>query len=198
MEPTPNATLVPVLETTERALLPLAEAALTQEGIDYAVEHRGMADQIFGQRSSATIGETDEPFAVVVRSEDAARARQLLDTLTASPVAIGPSVTEPAPSYSGASLSRPSAGMVALFDVATGQHVGSLTEAQFADVSKHLERESTSDDDYYLSNATLDMLAEASVDPAALALLHHALGGRDGMDIRWVRPEAQTGRRPVE
>jgi processive 1,2-diacylglycerol beta-glucosyltransferase len=195
MEPTPNATLVPVLETTERTLLPLAEAALTQEGIDYAVEHRGMADQIFGQRSSATIGETDEPFAVVVRSEDAARARQLLDTLTASPVAIGPSVTEAKPSYSGASFSRPSAGMVALFDAATGQHVGSLTDAQFADVSRHLERESTTDDDYYLSNATLDMLAEASVDPATLALLRHALGGRDGMDIRWVRPEAQTGGR---
>jgi processive 1,2-diacylglycerol beta-glucosyltransferase len=122
----------------------------------------------------------------------------LLDTLTASPVAIGPSVTETEPSYSGGALSRPSAGMVALFDAATGQHVGSLTDAQFVDVSRRLERESTTDNDYYLSTATLDMLAEANVDPATLALLRHALGGRDGMDIRWVRPEAQSGERLAE
>lgn len=187
MEPTPDAHLVPVLQTTERALLPLAEAALTQEGIDYAVQNRGLADQILGQRTSATIGETNEPFSVVVRSTDAARARQLLDALTMSTVPAGPPET---PELPEATLSRTTIapGQVALFDAATGGHIGSLTDAQFTDIASHLERESQSDDDYYMTSATIDMLAEANVDAAAVALLRHALGGRDGMEVRWVRP----------
>ena len=187
MEPTPDANLVPVLQTTERALLPLAEAALTQEGIDYAVQHRGLVDQILGQRTNATIGETNEPFSVVVRSTDAARARQLIDALTASVVPPGPPDL-PEPPEATLSRTAIAPGQVALFDAATGGHIGSLTDAQFTDVTRHLERESQSDDDYYLTTATIDMLAEADVDAAALALLRHALGGREGMEVRWVRP----------
>jgi hypothetical protein len=188
-EPSPNTRLVPVLETTERAILPLAEAALTQEGIDYSVEHRGLSDQIFGTRSSSTVGETDEPFAVVVRSEDASRARQLLDALTAAPV--GPPVeSEAAPKTTGTPPRPPAAsaeGDVALFDAATGLHVGSLSEIQFETLASHLERESSADDDYYVTGATLEMLADTEVDAATVDLLRRALAGRDGMDIRWVR-----------
>jgi hypothetical protein len=188
-EPSPNARLVPVLETTERAILPLAEAALTQEGIDYSVEHRGLSDQIFGTRSSSTVGETDEPFAVVVRSEDASRARQLLDALTAAPVGlpVGSESTGSVPARPLQTQGTSGAGDVALFDAATGLHVGSLSEAQFEDLATHLERESSADDDYYVTAATLEMLADEQVDGATVDLLRRALAGRDGMDIRWVR-----------
>jgi hypothetical protein len=188
-EPSPNAKLVPVLETTERAILPLAEAALTQEGIDYSVEHRGLSDQIFGTRSSSTVGETDEPFAVVVRSEDASRARQLLDALTATPIGLpdGSEASGVAPDRPLQAPAASAAGDVALFDAATGLHVGSLSEAQFANLATHLERESSADDDYYVTTATLEMLADEQVAPATVELLRRALAGREGMDIRWVR-----------
>jgi processive 1,2-diacylglycerol beta-glucosyltransferase len=188
MEPTPDATLVPVLQTTERALLPLAEAALTQEGIDYAVQHHGLVDQILGQRTSSTIGEQTEPFSVVVRSADAARARQLIDALTGSIVPAAPDLPEPDTGDVPLPRTDVAPGHVALFDAATGGHIGSLTDAQFAAVARHLERESQSDDDYYMTTATIDMLAEANVDAGTVALLRHALGGRDGMEVRWVRP----------
>ncbi len=184
-QPDPDATLVPVLQTTERALLPLAESALTQEGIDFSIETRGL-DRIFGERTSATVGETGEPFVVVVRAEDASRARELLDVLASGPV-ITTGEGSPEAVRPNVPMRVGTTSDVALFDAATGAHVGSVSDAQFAALSRHLERESSTDDDYYLTEATLDLLAESEVDPAVVTLLRQVLGGRPGMDIRWVR-----------
>ena len=184
--PTPDVALVAVLETTERALVTLAGAALEQEGIDHAIEHRGLSDQILGQRSTATVGETDQPFAIVVREEDASRARQLLDALSSQPpLPAGEPTPERSPDAPMPTETSP--GEVSLFDAATGVHVGSLSRAQFSEISAHLERESEADDDYYLTPETVDLLSSLGVDDSVTAILRHALGGRPGMDLRWVQ-----------
>jgi hypothetical protein len=191
--PSPHTTLIDVLQTTERALVTLAAGALEQEGIDHAIEHRGLSDQILGQRSTATVGETDEPFAIVVREEDAPRARELMDAFSLSgdapetdELSASPPSSPPADAGMASSV-RSGGGEVDLFDVATGTHVGSLTCDQFEAVSNRLERESASDDNYYLTPATLDLLADTGAEVEAVAVLQRALGGRPGMDIRWVK-----------
>lgn len=183
--PDPDVALVEVLQTTERAVVTLAAAALEQEGIDHAIEYRGLSDQIFGQRSTVTVGETDQPFVIVVREEDAPRARQLIETMAAAP----PSAPPPQPQARDDASSMPvvTGRDVDLFDASTGAHVGSLSRSHFDQVAGQLERESEEDDDYYLTPETLDLLSERGVDAAAVAVLRHALGARPGMDLRWVR-----------
>lgn len=76
--------------------------------------------------------------------------------------------------------------MVDLFDVDADVRIGSITEDQLLFLRKHLEEESSGDQDYYLNPATLDVLREQGADAALLALLVDALGDRDDMEIRWV------------
>jgi hypothetical protein len=184
--PGADTNLVSVFETTEAGLLPLARAALEQAGIEYAVENRGIADQILGRRSSMTVGETDTPLHVVVRAEDAARARDLLTDLStgaASPV-IAPA---PSPTWQPPAPGESTAGGVELTNAETGAAIGRLSTPQFESLARHLERESATDDDYYVDEETVAMLESRGADPAAVALLRQALAGRTDVTIRWQR-----------
>jgi hypothetical protein len=51
----------------------------------------------------------------------------------------------------------------------------------------HLEEESAEDTDFYINQATVDMLEQDGADAALVKLLRTALGGREDMDIRWAR-----------
>jgi hypothetical protein len=184
--PDPQAELVPVLETTEAGLVPLARAALEQEGIQFAVQNRGFADQIMGRRSSMTVGEMDTPLVIVVRAEDSPRATAVLDALTTadSTSVVSTPAPAPAPSPSApASAAQP----VLLQDADSGRTIGSISDAQFASLAQHLVRESDEDDDYYIDEATLTMLSDRGVDAGVLALLKTALGGRPDLTVRWKR-----------
>ncbi|HEU4566159.1 MAG TPA: hypothetical protein VFS05_15970 [Gemmatimonadaceae bacterium] len=77
--------------------------------------------------------------------------------------------------------------MVQLYDEEQGTLLGSITEAQLELLVDELEEEGPRDHDYYLTAATIDMLEEDGADPELVALLRQALGGREGMDVRWVR-----------
>jgi hypothetical protein len=184
----PDADLVTVFETTEAALLPLAQAALEQAGIEFATENRGINDEILGARSSRTVGETDTPLLIVVRAEDAARAREVLSDLGAA----GPSVTASTPPVAAerstvTSNGDSTAGDVELTDAESGVRLGHLTSSQFASLASHLELESTDDDDYYIDAATVAMLEDKQADPAVIALLRQALGSRADVTVRWRR-----------
>jgi hypothetical protein len=186
--PDDNADLVSVFETTEAGLLPLARAALEQAGIDYPVENRGLADQLLGRRSSMTIGETDTPLHVVVRAEDAARARELLGDLGAADGVVPAAMPADAPAWAaGTPGAGPAADGVELTIAETGASVGRLTSAQFEGFARHLERESSTDDDYWIDEATIAMLEDKGADPAAITLLRHALAGRADVTVRWRR-----------
>jgi Putative prokaryotic signal transducing protein len=186
--PAADADLVPVFETTEAALLPLASSALEQAGVEHAVQNRGVSDQILGHRSSMTVGETEAPLLIVVRAEDESRARDALRELSTSLIT-PPVATAAAPvtrSTFAPENGTPSAD-VEITEAESGAHIGRLTPSQFDSLAAHLEMESTTDDDYYIDEATMAMLEDKGADPAAVALLRRALAGRSDVTIRWRR-----------
>lgn len=77
--------------------------------------------------------------------------------------------------------------MIKIYDVQTDALVGELTEAQFKFLADHLEEESLEDQDYYLNQATVDMLEADGADSGMVAVLRQALGKNEDMDIRWER-----------
>jgi len=77
--------------------------------------------------------------------------------------------------------------MIKLYDKDTGVYFGSITEEQLQFLIDQLEEESTEDTDYYLNQATLDLLDDAGADAGLLALLRQALGTREDIEIQWVR-----------
>lgn len=79
--------------------------------------------------------------------------------------------------------------MIKLFDSETGAALGRISNEQFTFLEDHLEEESEDDQDYYFSAATIDILEEKGADPELVALLRRALGGRDGVELRWQRAE---------
>ena len=77
--------------------------------------------------------------------------------------------------------------MITIYDEATDTVHGTITEAQLQFLVNHLEEESAEDTDFYINQATVDMLEQDGADAGLLKLLRTALGGRADMDIRWVR-----------
>ena len=77
--------------------------------------------------------------------------------------------------------------MIRLTDAETGKLVGDVTEEQFKVLAGDLEEESVEDEDYWVDEATIDMLEEDGADPKMLAMLKAALGTREGFECRWQR-----------
>lgn len=77
--------------------------------------------------------------------------------------------------------------MIDLYDAATNQLIGSITEADLQVLLDGLEEESSQDQDYYIDQATIDLLADGRASDHLVGLLRHALGSSDGVDIRWQR-----------
>jgi hypothetical protein len=75
--------------------------------------------------------------------------------------------------------------MVKLYNAATNQPLGDITDDQLQFLIDQFEEEWEDDQDYYINTATIDMLKDAGADPALLALLQRALGAAGEADIRW-------------
>ena len=88
--------------------------------------------------------------------------------------------------------------MFTIYDEATDAVYGTLDETQLQFLMDHLEEESAEDTDFYINQATVDMLEQDGADAGLLTLLRTALGGREDMDIRWAKAErmrlARAGR----
>lgn len=67
-----------------------------------------------------------------------------------------------------------------------------ISDEQLQFLIDHLEEESYDDQDYYLNQATIDMLAQQGADPTLVSLLREAVGNREGVDVIW------TGRPPAD
>jgi hypothetical protein len=182
--PDPEAELVAVLQTTEAGVLPVARMALEQEGIEYVVENRGLADQIIGRRSSMTVGETDAPLVILVREEDEARALAVLQDLEDAPAATTPGGSARTRAPKGAAAPA-AVGGITITDADTGAVLGTLSRAELDSLKAHLELESADDDDFYINEATVAMLEEKGADAGAVAFLRGALEGRPDVTIRW-------------
>jgi hypothetical protein len=77
--------------------------------------------------------------------------------------------------------------MIDLYNNATKQLLGSLTEADLQVLVDGLEEESLEDRDYYIDAATIDLLADGRATDHLVHLLRAALGGEEGVEIRWQR-----------
>jgi hypothetical protein len=77
--------------------------------------------------------------------------------------------------------------MVQLYDAERGTRLGEITDAQLQSLIDSLEEESPTDQDYYLTAETIDMLEGDGADAGLVSLLREALAGREGMDVRWAR-----------
>ena len=77
--------------------------------------------------------------------------------------------------------------MIDLYDDASNQLIGSMTEADLQVLVDALEEESLDDHDYYITAATIDLVADGRATEHMVNLLRHALGGKEGVDIRWER-----------
>lgn len=75
--------------------------------------------------------------------------------------------------------------MAKLYDVQSGDLIGTISAAQLQFLIDQLEEEDSEDQDYYVDATTLDWFEEHGADPALMALLRSALGAREGMDVRW-------------
>lgn len=77
--------------------------------------------------------------------------------------------------------------MIRVYDAETSAELGEISEDQLRFLIDQMEEESTEDRDYYINQATVDMLEGRGANPALIAFLRQALGAREEMDIRWQR-----------
>ena len=77
--------------------------------------------------------------------------------------------------------------MIQLNDKDTGAFIGTITEDNLQFLIDQLEEESDEDQDYYINEATLDIIEENEADKVLVSLLRGALKGRTDMEIRWSR-----------
>ena len=77
--------------------------------------------------------------------------------------------------------------MIDVYNVATNELLGSITEADLQVLMNALEEESADDQDYFIDAATIDVVADGRATDHLVALLRRAVGSSDGVDIRWSR-----------
>jgi hypothetical protein len=77
--------------------------------------------------------------------------------------------------------------MIDLYNAATNQLLGSITEADLKVLVDVLEEEGINDQDYYIDTATIDVIADGKATEHLVGLLRAAVGSSDGVDIRWQR-----------
>jgi hypothetical protein len=77
--------------------------------------------------------------------------------------------------------------MIDLYNKATNELLGSITEADLKVLVDALEEESSKDQDYYIDAATIDVIGDGRASDYLLKLLRAALGDSQGVDIRWNR-----------
>jgi hypothetical protein len=77
--------------------------------------------------------------------------------------------------------------MIDLYDNATNVLIGSITEADLKVLTDAFEEESEDDQDYYIDQATIDMVGDGRATEHLMGLLRKALGTSDGVEIRWAR-----------
>jgi hypothetical protein len=75
--------------------------------------------------------------------------------------------------------------MIDLYNAATNELIGSITPADLKVLVDALEEESAEDQDYYIDGPTIDLIADGSASEHLIGLLRSALGGAEGVDIRW-------------
>lgn len=74
---------------------------------------------------------------------------------------------------------------VRVSDKNTGNTLGTISREELQFLVDQLEEESSRDTDYFIDQATIDLLTEAGASEALVSLLQSAVGTSDGIDIVW-------------
>jgi hypothetical protein len=77
--------------------------------------------------------------------------------------------------------------MIDVYNDETDELIGSITEADLKVLVDGLEEESEDDQDYYINQATIDVLGDGRATEHLLGVLRKALGSAEGVEIRWER-----------
>lgn len=77
--------------------------------------------------------------------------------------------------------------MIDVYNKATNELLGSITEADLQVLVDALEEESSDDRDYYIDAATIEVIGDGRATDYLLNLLRTALGTAESVDIRWTR-----------
>lgn len=77
--------------------------------------------------------------------------------------------------------------MIDVYNNATNELAGTITEADLKVLADHLEEESSEDQDYWIDKATLDVIGDGEATEHLMTVLRQALGAADGVEIRWQR-----------
>ena len=77
--------------------------------------------------------------------------------------------------------------MIQLHDKETGALIGTITEQNLQFLIDQLEEETSSDQDYYINETTVDNFETDGAEKSLVELLRTALNGRTEMEIRWSR-----------
>jgi len=77
--------------------------------------------------------------------------------------------------------------VIDVYNKATDELLGSITEADLQVLVDALEEESSEDQDYYIDAATIDVIGDGRATEHLLKILRKALGEAEGVDIRWAR-----------
>jgi hypothetical protein len=77
--------------------------------------------------------------------------------------------------------------MIELYNASTNQLLGNITDADLKVLVDALEEEGVNDQDYYIDNATIDVIADGRATEHLVRLLRSAVATADGVDIRWQR-----------
>jgi len=77
--------------------------------------------------------------------------------------------------------------MIDVYNNETNELVGTITEADLKVLADHLEEESSEDQDYWIDQATLDVIGDGQATEHLMGVLRKALGASEGVEIRWQR-----------
>lgn len=75
--------------------------------------------------------------------------------------------------------------MIDLFLKGTNELLGSITETELKYLEDSLEETSDEDRDYFVDQATIDLLADGRATDHLVHLLKKAVGSGEGVEIEW-------------
>ncbi|NKQ34712.1 MAG: galactosyldiacylglycerol synthase [Chloroflexi bacterium] len=75
--------------------------------------------------------------------------------------------------------------MIKLYNEASNELIGEISQAQLNTLVDLLVEETQEDQDYYINEVTLDMLAARGADKSLVDMLRQALGAEEGIEILW-------------
>lgn len=77
--------------------------------------------------------------------------------------------------------------MITSRDKESGNTIGTISESDLEVLIHAPEEESSTDRDYHIQVATVDLLERENASPGLIELLRRSLTGREGVEIEWSR-----------